>query len=213
MRIPPPKSLSNYGAGLLRFTRFCDNLQIPEETRMPAPEWLLSSFISTRGAGTVSKGTMASWLAGLQLWHEINYAPWSGRSHLKRVLQGAAAATPSTSRKPKRLPVTIAHLLALRSNLSLSNTFDAAVFATACVAFWCQCRLAEVCVDNTFDPRLHPTRNALRRLGQTASGIRYGSFWAPVTKTSPCGQEILWTDSACPTSANWAMKNHLKVND
>ena len=65
-----------------------------------------SSFISTRGTGTVSKGTMVSWRAGLQLWHEINYVPWSGCSHLKRVLQGAAAATPSTSCKPKRLLVT-----------------------------------------------------------------------------------------------------------
>ena len=132
---------------------FCDNLQITEETCMPVPEWLLSSFISTCGTGAVMKGTMASWLAGLQLWHEINYAPWSGHSHLKRVLQGAAATTPSTTHKPKRLLVTITHLLALQSNLSLSNTFNVAVFAMVCMAFWCQYRLADVCVDNTFDPQ------------------------------------------------------------
>src|SRR5882672_7149995 len=33
------KTLSNYGAGLLWFRQFCDELSIPEDLRMPAPEW------------------------------------------------------------------------------------------------------------------------------------------------------------------------------
>ena len=90
---------------------------------------------------------MATWLAGLQLWHDINYAPWYGCSHLKCVLQGASAAAPSTSRRPKRLAVTIAHLLTLKSNLSNSNIFDTAVLAITCIAFWGQCKLAELCID------------------------------------------------------------------
>ena len=114
---------------------------------MPAPEWLLSAFILTQGAGTVGKGTMATWLARLRLWHNINYAPWYGHSHLKCVLQGASAAAPSTTRRPKRLAVTIAHPLALKSNLSNSNTFDATVLAIACIAFWGQCRLVELCIN------------------------------------------------------------------
>src|SRR5882724_95151 len=40
-----PKTLSNYGVGLVRFTQFCDTFNIPEPMRMPAPEWLLSHFI------------------------------------------------------------------------------------------------------------------------------------------------------------------------
>jgi len=42
-----PKTLGNYDAGLLRFTQFCDQFNIPEDLRMPAPEWILSHFITT----------------------------------------------------------------------------------------------------------------------------------------------------------------------
>jgi len=53
-----PKTLSNYGAGLLRFTQFCDKFDIPESLPMPCPEWFLSIFIMTHGAGSVSGGTL-----------------------------------------------------------------------------------------------------------------------------------------------------------
>ena len=46
----------------------------------------------------------------------------------------------------------------------------------------------------------------------TASNIIYSSFWAPLTKTMPAGEEIRWTDSGCPCSAQWAFLNHLTVN-
>src|SRR5882724_8895449 len=84
-----PKTLSNYGAGLLRFIQFCDALNILEDLWMPAPEWLLSIFITTRGAGSVSGGTLRSWLLGLQLWHVINGASWHGTAHLKMAVQGS----------------------------------------------------------------------------------------------------------------------------
>jgi hypothetical protein len=42
-----PKTRSNYGAGLLRFTQFCDQLDIPEKERCPASEVFLSAFIAS----------------------------------------------------------------------------------------------------------------------------------------------------------------------
>lgn len=66
-RAVAPKTLSNYGTGLLCFMRFCDDLNVPEELQMPAPEWLLSSFLTTRGTRAVLKGTMVSWLQGLKV--------------------------------------------------------------------------------------------------------------------------------------------------
>jgi len=60
-----PKTLSNYGAGLLRFTQFF--LMVLEELHMLAPKWLLSVFITTRGASTVSSCILRSWLLSLQL--------------------------------------------------------------------------------------------------------------------------------------------------
>ena len=179
---------------------------------MPAPEWLLSAFVTTHGAREVGKGTLSAWLLGLQLWHNVNNAPWHGGTHLKWALQGALQAAPLSSKRGKRLPIALWHLQSLRHHLILSNTFNAAVFATACVSFWCQCRITEVCVDGAFDPHCHATRGSLQRGGTTTTGVKFGGFRAPRTKTSPSGQDILWTDSSCPCSAKWAVRNHLNIN-
>ena len=64
-----PKTLSNYGTGLLRFHQFCDDMCIPEELHMPLLEWLLSTFLMSQGASSVRKGAMTAWLQGLHMWH------------------------------------------------------------------------------------------------------------------------------------------------
>jgi len=79
-----PKMFSNYGTSLLRFTQFCDTFNMPEELRMPAPEWLLSIFITSRGAGSVDGSMLRMWLLGLQLWHIINSTQWHGAALLRR---------------------------------------------------------------------------------------------------------------------------------
>lgn len=128
-----PKTASNYGAGLLRFTQFCDELRIPEERRMPAPEYLLVAFLA-RHAGRVRDGTMESWLAGLQMFHAVNGARWEGARLLQYAKRGARKCNPPG--RPKRPPVTLEHMAALLKNLNMGNTFDAAVYAAATTAFW-----------------------------------------------------------------------------
>ena len=88
--------------------------------------------------------------------------------------------------------------------LDLNNTFNAAVFAVATVAFWCQCQLGEVCVDSLFDPTIHASCATQHKMGWMLSNIEFHSFWAPSTKNCPCGEEIRWTDSCCSCSAKWA---------
>ena len=68
-------TLSSYSAGLICFTKFCDEYSIPEDLRMPASEALLSIIITTCGAGSVGQGSMRQWIAGLKLWHSIDKAP------------------------------------------------------------------------------------------------------------------------------------------
>jgi len=101
---------------------------------------------------------MRTWLLGLQLWHVLNNVPWHGSAHLKRAIQGSSSAAPASSTCPRCPPVTLAHLLALRDTLDLNNTFDAVVFATVTMAFWCQCCLSEVYVISTLNPLLHATQ-------------------------------------------------------
>src|SRR5882724_11655049 len=102
-----PSILSNYAASLIHFTKFCDDFHVPEETRMPAPETLLSTFISTHAAGSVGLSTMKTWIEGLCLWHIINDTPWHGSSALSHTIKGAAKMAPLSSHCPKRDPVTI----------------------------------------------------------------------------------------------------------
>jgi len=82
-----PSMLSNYSSGLIHFTKFCDDFQVPEADCMPASETLLSMFISTYATGSVSKGTMGTWVKGLYLWHIINDSPWHGDSILNCTLK------------------------------------------------------------------------------------------------------------------------------
>jgi hypothetical protein len=130
---------SNYGAGLLRFTQYCDAHSIPEHSRMPASENLLSAF-SASAAGSASESALNNWLAGLQYWHVVNGAAWHGSDMLHHVRRGFAKLVPPNSKRAKRPPVTIEALVVLKSGLDLSNAFDAAVWAVASIAFWSCCR-------------------------------------------------------------------------
>ena len=135
-----PSTLSNFVASLLQFTKFCDDYSIPESECMPTLESFLSHFIATWGVVSVGRSAMKLWLEGLQLWHQINEAPWHGSHMLKRVVSWSSKLTPAESTQPKREPITIEHLKFLHCNLDLSNTFDIAIFTVACIAFWCCCR-------------------------------------------------------------------------
>lgn len=126
---------SNYGAGLLRFTQFCDHHSIPEEAHMPASSNLINSFAAS-AAGHLSAPALSNWIAGLHFWHVVNNATWNGDDMLRHVRRGVAKLCPPESKRAKRPPVTIEAMVALGEGLDLSLSFDAAVWAVACVAFW-----------------------------------------------------------------------------
>ena len=127
-------------------------------------------------------------------------------------LQGSSNAPRASSSNPKRKPASLAHLQVLLHALRLMHTFDVAVFAIACVAFWGQCRLAELTMDGPFDPTKHASRAAWLRDGILSSNIKHGGFQAPKTKTSPRGEDILWTDSKCSCSTLRAFNNHMQIS-
>ncbi|GLB45929.1 putative DNA breaking-rejoining enzyme [Lyophyllum shimeji] len=79
----------SYGAGLLRFTQFCDREEIPENLRMPASTILLSAFIAD-AIGKCTGNCIRNWLNGLRLWHLYNLADWHGRDRWVSSLQKSA---------------------------------------------------------------------------------------------------------------------------
>lgn len=202
----------NYGAGLLRFTQFCDCLNIPEDARMPASEPLLAAFVA-KWSGLVARTTVDNWMAGLSFWHTLHGAPWSGAKMLRTTCTGLTKSAPAG--RPKRPPVTIEHMYALRAQLDLSNSFDAAVYAAACTAFWCCRRLGELVIPSA--GALDPAKNVLRSAGvafrSTASGTAYAVFHIPWTKTTKqLGADIIATELGDPTSAVVALRHHLQAN-
>ena len=205
---------NGYGAGLLRFTQFCDSLNIPEEQRMPASEVLLSSFIAS-AAGKVATTTVDNWLAGLHFWHTINAAEWHGNDMLAQTRKGVRKLVPISSKRAKRPPVTIEHLYALRKGLDLTNAFDIAVWALACIAFWSCCRLGELTIPsvNLFDADKHVTRSSPLSFNQTASGVDFATCHIPWTKTTQHeGADISITardDPSCPIRV---LQHHLRSN-
>jgi hypothetical protein len=130
-----PATRSTYGAGLLRFTQFCDKYNISESDRMPASFILLVAFISEH-AGTVSGKTISGWLSGLKAWHDTNSAEWCGDKRWVQMARVTAKKEGTAFRKKMRDPVTVDHLAALYDGLDLSNPAHAACWAIATCSFW-----------------------------------------------------------------------------
>ncbi|KAG1873415.1 DNA breaking-rejoining enzyme [Suillus tomentosus] len=209
-----PKTRENYGVGLLRFHQFCDSISIPEDKRLPASEHLIAAFISS-WAGRVAETTADNWLAGLHFWHQINGAHWNGHALLRRAKQGLAKVVPDTSKRPRRPPVTLEHMHTLFRCLDLSNSFDAAVYSTASVAFWSCCRLGELIVPslNTFDPTRHVSRSVSISHRTTPGGAKYASFHIPWTKTTHGeGDFITVSKIDDPTNPYDALVHHISAN-
>ncbi|KAF6741673.1 hypothetical protein DFP72DRAFT_780388, partial [Ephemerocybe angulata] len=208
---------STQGAALLRFTEHCDELEIPEENRMPASPYLLASFVS-KHAGKVSESCIDGWMSSLHAWHTVNNAPWKGDgSFVSQVKKGAVKLAPPP--KPPRMPVTLQHMKVLQRGLDLFDPFDAAVWAVATCAFWGCCRLGELTVE--FDSFVDPKYSVLRSFANVSFGSssssapipgRTVSFRIPWTKTTRGEGAVLTISGEESLSPFHAMRNHLAIS-
>jgi hypothetical protein len=207
------ETLQSYGAGLLRFTQFCDRHGISERCRMPASAILLSAFIAEY-AGSLSGKAIENWLNGLRLWHLFNRAEWFGKDEWLTMLRRTAAKEGVIFRKKPRGPITLEHLRALRRVLDLSLPLHAAIWATATAAFWGCRRLGELLIKTlaSFDPVRHVSR-ATSMTHSIVEDHAVISLLLPWTKsTSICGGQGILTSTGgefCPVIA---FLNHLRVN-
>jgi hypothetical protein len=75
LRVTTEATRESYGAGLVRFTDFCDSCAIPEESRMPAHRDILAGFVAS-WIGNIGGKAIRNWLLGLRQWHLLNDAAW-----------------------------------------------------------------------------------------------------------------------------------------
>ena len=114
--------------------------------------------------------------------------------------------------------------MSLRHNLDLSNTFNIAVFAITCIAFWCCCRwfptlsfcfvylcharLGELVIDSFFDGISHILQSTLIRHGIATNGLKLMNFHLPCMKMRERGEDVNVTDTTCLCSPTTAFKHH-----
>ncbi|GLB45561.1 hypothetical protein LshimejAT787_2400190 [Lyophyllum shimeji] len=204
----------SYGAGLLRFTQFCDREKISENLCMPASTILLSAFIAD-AIGTCTGNCIRNWLNGLRLWHLYNLADWHGRDRWISSLQKATDIQGVPFKRPPRGPITKDHLRHLHSNLNFATPAHAAIWAAALAAFWGCRRLGELLLRSRSS--FSPTRNVTRQANFSHSivnGHHVISFHLPWTKTTGTrGGDCILTatnDMFCPVTA---MLHHLSLNN
>jgi len=212
-----------YGAGLMEWIVYCDSRQIPEHHRFPAEQHHLQAFIAAR-SGAIGVSKLNNILSALALWHHIHELSWDGLANplVKRFKRNAITRAPSNSVLIPRPPITLRHLDLLRQSLDLSLPFDAAVWATACCAFWGVCRLGETTTPGLNDP--DPTHRACRSSSrfawthtspQSTSPLPDGASWfIPWSKTTGfVGATIIvsrWDHISCPIRA---LANHFQINN
>ncbi len=174
------KTRGTYGAGLIRFTQFCDKYDISEAARMPASYTLLCAFIGEY-MGSIAGGTVKGWMSGIKAFHNINAAPWYGDHCWVEMARVTAYKEGQNHKRPLRAPITTQHLRALRARLDLKSSFHAAVWAAALVAFWGCRRSGEILVvnGNDFSPLTHITRSADVNFLILVDGTQTVSFHLP----------------------------------
>ncbi|KZT00862.1 uncharacterized protein LAESUDRAFT_665165, partial [Laetiporus sulphureus 93-53] len=208
------KTRTNYGAGLKQFTQFCNNLQIPEPSHMPASDALLTAFLA-HWQGRTACRTVDNWLTSLHFWHTLNGTPWRGDALVRIICEAVSKAVPMSSVWPRWPPVSLEHMHALHSGLNLTNSFDTAVYACTCVTFWSVCQLGELVILSAglTNPHYHVLQTAKLQFHTIVGSIEYATLPIPWMKTTQQnGAVIIISHLDDPTSPIPALRHHLSAN-
>ncbi|KAL1745836.1 hypothetical protein HDZ31DRAFT_62708 [Schizophyllum fasciatum] len=94
-----PSTRESYGAGLMRFTVFCDANDIPEYMRMPTSTLLIAAFVA-QFPGALTDSSVKNYLSGLQMWHVLNNAPWHSNDQLVKLTRRAVTKAGVALKRP-----------------------------------------------------------------------------------------------------------------
>ncbi|KAJ7103671.1 hypothetical protein B0H15DRAFT_768136 [Mycena belliarum] len=205
-------TLQKYGASLDAFLRFCDKENVPKHQRLPADEFLLCTFAASR-AGEIAGSTARGAIAAVKAWHVVHDADWNGGLRLRYTLRGVENLAPSSSKRDERPPVTAEMLDILERELNHTDPKDAAVFATACCAFWGQARLGELLsnAQGSWKQGRIPLGSDLKPPG-TRAGSRI--LRLPYTKTKGArGEDAMLCRQRGPSDPIRALASHVAIND
>ncbi|KAF8442249.1 hypothetical protein L210DRAFT_3330315, partial [Boletus edulis BED1] len=203
-----------YGTGLLIFHVHCDIHNIPELERCPISHTTLLAFLSSC-AGAYSGSAISNYAAGIRAWHLLHGHPWQiEQQELKLTLQGASRLAPRTSKRPKRPPMTLDDIKAIRAFLNLDDPCDAAIYACMVVVFYSVVRLGEFTVTaiTKFNPTKHVTRRNVSFL-KDQHGLPVIKIALPSTKCAPDGEDVQCApQKGCVSDPEAALRRHFHIN-
>jgi hypothetical protein len=212
-----PSTLTSYASGLLVFHTWGDSKSLSEEERAPVSHDTLASFV-TDLAGAYAGDTIANYVQGVRAWHRIYNIPWNiDDLHIQTMLKGARKSTPEALKIPKRQPLLIEDMLAVRAHLNLSLPLDAAFFACLTTTFFTAARLGEFTVKNlgSFNAEAHIKITDVQRGVVDRNGNEVTTFHIPQTKTvtkERGGETVFWARQEGLADPDFALTNHITVN-
>ena len=201
---------SGYGSGLRKFHIFCDIFSIPDADRLPASFPLLNSFViwavtepdtndPVMADGTlfetISTRTARKYLSAVRAWHLAQGWPPplsdQDQDRMDWSLRGMAKIQGAKRKRPPRPPATKDMLQALKATLSLSDPFDACIWAMVCCAFFGLMRFGEVSVTSraAFNGAKHLKRSDAI-ITTDRNGHPYAHLRLPAAKTAGPGETL-----------------------
>ncbi|TFY74472.1 hypothetical protein EWM64_g9540 [Hericium alpestre] len=167
-------------------------------------------------AGSYSSSAFTNYISGIHAWHTIHNLPWPENTPLADAVQRAATAVvPDTSAKPKRLPIRLLHLQLLRSQLDLTTSLDAAVWACATSLFYGVARLGELTTRSLKRKDFNPNKHVTPARVSTDQNRQHESvtvIFIPTTKRDRDGEEIYWAKQDHDSDPEFALANHFRIN-
>ena len=204
----------SYSSGILVYHVYCDMKEVPEESRAPASQSNITSFIVSL-AGSYSGSTISNYIHGIRAWHVLHGLEWRLSSmETDAALRGAERLAPPSSKRKKRQPYTPEFITKLREHLKLEDPFDPAVFACLTICFYAAARVGELVVPrlDSFSPSHHVTTANLRT-DRDANGLEATVLHLPHTKAASLeGEDVFWSSHLGPTDPYEALQNHRQVN-
>jgi hypothetical protein len=133
------------------------------------------------------------------------------------MLKGARKSTPEALKLPKRQPLLIADILAVRAQLDLSIPLDAAFFACLTTTFFTASRLGEFTIQNlnSFNAEAHIKVANVQHNITDRNGNIVTTFHLPQTKIVPKergGETVFWAQQEGHSDPSAALTNHLEIN-
>jgi hypothetical protein len=131
---------------------------------------------------------------------------------MRTILKSAKRIAPPSKRK-KRNPFTVDYMIAIKQQLDLSTSLDAAVFACMVTCFYAIGRLGEFTVPSlkAFNPE-HNIKVTDLRNDRDREGLEARVLHVPHTKVCQDGEDLCWSTQAGPTDPNAALNHHLHLN-